>query len=944
MSAQIPDTPTPDQGTYTRRAPLASGSPVAPGRNRPVPPPLSMYTTPQKGTNEEILTPRNENIWNDQRGTAFGEISPLSGSENAEYVVVGNGIVMHRSDHEQRPWEERDIQLPPEPPAPRGLSNALELLQTGNAHLTVIKRQQSLTEQGEQIVPDTTHLSMTGVPVSEILLDFLSVPINLVVLDLSNTGLTAVPSSLMHCTALEELNLSINPLQHLTTGAGKEILSSLSNLRVLLLDDCGLDGLPMEIATLSRLQILALRQNRLSSLPSWIHVLDLRCLLLEGNEMAEPWSLILGPLVHPLMSDVTRHFAVLSTIGPDSASPTTPASTTSRGGRATQASPGTAFGRRPPRDFKYFGSLSAHADEDDNAWRRLIRRTPSASSSPAADSLTFRPSSTSLQSAKDSAQGMLQHPTISGLTTGLFITFLPLPSLAQPPRMPTTPAPRISCFLPMYDKSASGDGFEIPQEHEDFVRNILAYYRDLDSLLPQHQTHPLVIRAFDGSSDVRASPIRPTAAGTKEDAVRCQLLIKEIISTERTYVAGLNELTDIYIRQARKPLDGSGSDERALPPEMERVVFGHIEGIVHFHNAVFLPLLEQAAEDVLYLDPSQIDPTVQAHTSAVCAGRVADVFSSHAAYFKMYMNYVNQCDLALHYVTIWTECDSVRGKAMRMTRRSQTPVSQLVTLGRRLNRSSDGEARDLWSDLSPSQQRRIHQYVRRCREDPRHSQLNLEGYLLLPIQRIPRYRLLLEQLVQSTSCRLVPEVDAALERALEHISLVVSWVNEGKRQTEQGRRLLLWQKRMKGSNVLLVEPHRKLICDGPLRMRRIVRRAPAQNDSYSYMDVLEQTSMDRKVQLLLCNDILVILAHVSDPSTAREESRDAEPDYVELVAVLRPCTVASPVDPSQPPAPPTSVIGCTHLRIVDTRCIVYLTAHDERDAVRWCDLINAQTF
>jgi hypothetical protein len=26
--------------------------------------------------------------------------------------------------------------------------------------------------------------------------------------------------------------------------------------------------------------------------------------------------------------------------------------------------------------------------------------------------------------------------------------------------------------------------------------------------------------------------------------------------------------------------------------------------------------------------------------------------------------------------------------------------------------------------------------------NPRHSQLNMEGYLLLPVQRIPRYRLL----------------------------------------------------------------------------------------------------------------------------------------------------------------------------------------------------------
>ena len=45
-------------------------------------------------------------------------------------------------------------------------------------------------------------------------------------------------------------------------------------------------------------------------------------------------------------------------------------------------------------------------------------------------------------------------------------------------------------------------------------------------------------------------------------------------------------------------------------------------------------------------------------------------------------------------------------------------------------------------NLSASQRRRIKQYLKRCRAHPRHSQLNLEGYLMLPISRIPRYRLL----------------------------------------------------------------------------------------------------------------------------------------------------------------------------------------------------------
>jgi hypothetical protein len=45
-------------------------------------------------------------------------------------------------------------------------------------------------------------------------------------------------------------------------------------------------------------------------------------------------------------------------------------------------------------------------------------------------------------------------------------------------------------------------------------------------------------------------------------------------------------------------------------------------------------------------------------------------------------------------------------------------------------------------NLTTSQRKRIKSYLKRCRMNPRHSQLNLEGYLLLPVQRIPRYRLL----------------------------------------------------------------------------------------------------------------------------------------------------------------------------------------------------------
>jgi hypothetical protein len=51
--------------------------------------------------------------------------------------------------------------------------------------------------------------------------------------------------------------------------------------------------------------------------------------------------------------------------------------------------------------------------------------------------------------------------------------------------------------------------------------------------------------------------------------------------------------------------------------------------------------------------------------------------------------------------------------------------------------------------LTSGQRKRIKNYLKRCRLNPRHSQLNLEGYLLLPVQRIPRYRLLVRCIYSS---------------------------------------------------------------------------------------------------------------------------------------------------------------------------------------------------
>lgn len=44
--------------------------------------------------------------------------------------------------------------------------------------------------------------------------------------------------------------------------------------------------------------------------------------------------------------------------------------------------------------------------------------------------------------------------------------------------------------------------------------------------------------------------------------------------------------------------------------------------------------------------------------------------------------------------------------------------------------------------LTSTQRKRVKQFLKKVKSHPRHSQINLEGYLLLPVQRVPRYKLM----------------------------------------------------------------------------------------------------------------------------------------------------------------------------------------------------------
>ncbi|KAG6842500.1 hypothetical protein C0991_000026 [Blastosporella zonata] len=427
----------------------------------------------------------------------------------------------------------------------------------------------------------------------------------------------------------------------------------------------------------------------------------------------------------------------------------------------------------------------------------------------------------------------------------------------------------------------------------------------------------------------------------KDDKGKRAMIVREIVATERTYVKGLQELVDIYIKPGCDTvniLSGVGSNKDTVVPATERkVVFGGIDALFSFHNDSFLPALEVAAAPLMKSSEhlQQADADGQLSLNVVKA--VGSMFLKHAAFMKMYSSYINNFDNAVLRVKYWTSERNPQG-TMGPGSSALSPSSSTSQLnGLTLTSNSapgvpldGGPAATGVPNLTSSQRKRIKSYLKRCRLNPRHSQLNLEGYLLLPVQRIPRYRLLLEELLRSTPPTYEYE-DDPLERALAEIASLANNMNEGKRESESRRKLVQWQARIRGKFPSpLVQPHRRLIMDGPLLLTRVVRKAMvsfeainAQGDASTVqVDCLAPELTPRALVGILCNDLLVLCR---DPSEGQDPS-----SFVDLWAVLRMQTLPQPA----------SIVHGNALRLVDNKAILYFDAPSPSDALNWYRAIN----
>lgn len=357
---------------------------------------------------------------------------------------------------------------------------------------------------------------------------------------------------------------------------------------------------------------------------------------------------------------------------------------------------------------------------------------------------------------------------------------------------------------------------------------------------------------------------------------------------------------------------------------------------------------------------------------------VAEVFKSYHPFMRQYSSYINNFDYALIRLNAWSEKGGTGtvlvGASSGHSDTNAGMVAGSVSAGLAIASNQSGvPGRYVSVGMNPVQKKRVRAFLKHCRKHPRHEQINLESYLLLPIQRIPRYRMLLDDLARSTPPTHGISGDP-IEDALQEIVALASSMNEEKRESESRRKLVKWQQRIRGKfSTPLVQAHRRLLLDGPLTITRIVKRSGTLAEvpaCYISDDVQDQTltnakgivqvetlvtdAMERPILTLLSTDMMLL---------CKDLTAGRDPDgAVDLFAVLKLQTKRNPA----------RLLGDTNFRLVDNRvslifswacvspehradsglarcffcpfffaqAVLYFSAPTHREAVNWVRIIN----
>ncbi|KAI8849866.1 Dbl homology domain-containing protein [Chytridium lagenaria] len=280
-------------------------------------------------------------------------------------------------------------------------------------------------------------------------------------------------------------------------------------------------------------------------------------------------------------------------------------------------------------------------------------------------------------------------------------------------------------------------------------------------------------------------------------------IVGEVLKTEQTYVRELMMLVELYVG----PLEMGD----VVTMTDVNLMFANIRSILLFHQKHLLPELEEAAQN-----PDQ---------------PLGAVFLRCAPFFKMYSQYYNNFDVANQFITQLEQ--SASSTSSTSSTSSLRPLSMLPSSSPPAGSSN---ALLLNSSIGPNVSnatrravaRRLKHFMKQVKANPAHSQISLQAYLILPVQRLPRYKLLVDQLLDSTPLRHPDRKD--LEFAAEAVRARVAECNDNKKLQEEAERGLSVMSKVKvraGISVneelfCHVRSGRRLVREGVVRVLKVV--------------------------------------------------------------------------------------------------------------------------
>ncbi|KAF9318067.1 hypothetical protein BG003_011854 [Podila horticola] len=478
----------------------------------------------------------------------------------------------------------------------------------------------------------------------------------------------------------------------------------------------------------------------------------------------------------------------------------------------------------------------------------------------------------------------------------------------------------------------------------------------------------------EGDQQTKAEEVR--LAKLQAQATRRRKIMAEIIETERTYVDGLKGLVEIYLTPA----------QQIMPASDHKAVFSNAQALYTFHASHFLPELEKAyavtretKTPIVSSSPMSPIPSSSPFLSDPSAPSSA---SSSTAALGVHQESVGQSSDISTMSTPQDSCiEATNGDKTDSLITTTPPPEAECRIGRVFAEhvaymkmysfyvnNYDNALRVLQTQLTHSKyKKKTKEFLRRCAKHPNHTQLGLQGYLLLPVQRIPRYKMLLGDLLENTWPDHVDYQDIAT--ALDSVSSRADEMNERKRQYENHEKVLLVQNRIVGQyKTPLVQPHRKVVREGMLHLIRTVTRnvsmsekvvVPTGQTPVGDLTVhhLSEETVEKSFLFILFNDIM-IQCQPCGPKTsssmnltgagaaaggmggsgvvagAGSGANAGASDGTKNLELCRVLQLESRLHPAE-------VIGNDVLRVVDDAMVMYLTG--DKDVIHaWKEDINSR--